>query len=148
MGLRRLCDERLVGPDRQRAAQQIANEVFRLRANPTRTGVYSTDISIKAGMDLEMPGPGVFRGDQIRRQMSAGKLAEYDLDLCVKSVSARRNACPRQGHTLKGSSPHRSSSSQNSPSNLVAHSRPARPLSTAMTSRRSCAGLPARPRSF
>jgi hypothetical protein len=32
-------------------------------------------------MDLEMPGPGVFRGDQIRRQMSAGKLAEYDLDL-------------------------------------------------------------------
>ena len=52
-----------------------------------RTGVYSTDISIKAGMDLEMPGPGIFRGDQIRRQMGSGKLAEYDLDPCVKSVS-------------------------------------------------------------
>jgi hypothetical protein len=99
-------------------------------------------------MDLEMPGPGVFRGDQIRRQMSAGKLAEYDLDLCVKSVGARRDARPRQDYTLKRSTPHRSSSSRNSPSSLAAHLRPVRPLSTAMTSRRSCAGLPARPRSF
>jgi beta-glucosidase len=54
------------------------------------TGVYSTDISIKAGMDLEMPGPPVFRGDQITRQMGCGKLAEYDLDPCVKGVSETR----------------------------------------------------------
>lgn len=53
------------------------------------TGVYSTDVSIKAGMDLEMPGPPIFRGDQITRQMGSGKLAEYDLDPCVKSVSGR-----------------------------------------------------------
>jgi len=52
------------------------------------TGVYSTDTSIKAGMDLEMPGPPMFRGDQIVRQMACGKVAEYDLDPCVKSVSS------------------------------------------------------------
>lgn len=51
------------------------------------TGVYSTDISIKAGLDLEMPGPPVFRNTQIERQMGCGKLAEYDLDPCVRGVS-------------------------------------------------------------
>jgi len=58
------------------------------------TGIYSTDISIKAGMDLEMPGPPVFRGQQIERQLGCGKLAEYDLDPCVKSVSV---VCHRIG---------------------------------------------------
>lgn len=52
------------------------------------TGVCSTDISMKAGMDLEMPGPALFRNEQITRQMGCGKLADYDVDQCAKSVSS------------------------------------------------------------
>jgi beta-glucosidase len=54
------------------------------------TGVYSCDTSIKAGLDLEMPGPPVFRGPQVGRQMQAGKLFEWDIDERVRKVSWRR----------------------------------------------------------
>ncbi len=51
------------------------------------TGVYSCDTSIKAGLDLEMPGPPVFRSQQISRQITAGKLFEWDIDERARKVS-------------------------------------------------------------
>ncbi len=54
------------------------------------TGVYSCDTSIKAGLDLEMPGPPAFRGAQVSRQMQAGKLFEWDIDERVRKVSEKR----------------------------------------------------------
>lgn len=50
------------------------------------TGVYSVDPSIKAGMDVEMPGPPVMRGSTVYRAMGAGKLTEDDLDERVRNV--------------------------------------------------------------
>ncbi|CDZ97665.1 glycoside hydrolase family 3 protein [Phaffia rhodozyma] len=51
------------------------------------TGVYSTDTSIKAGLDVEMPGPGVMRSvDVVQRAITAGKLSIEDLDARVLKV--------------------------------------------------------------
>jgi len=51
------------------------------------TGVYSVETSIKAGMDVEMPGPPVMRGAQVNRAMAGEKLFVEDLDVCVRRVS-------------------------------------------------------------
>ncbi|KAJ9122557.1 hypothetical protein QFC22_001986 [Naganishia vaughanmartiniae] len=50
------------------------------------TGVYSCDTSIKAGLDLEMPGPPVFRGAQVLRQLQAGKIFMWEIDDRVRKV--------------------------------------------------------------
>ncbi|GAA6016596.1 hypothetical protein JCM11491_006008 [Sporobolomyces phaffii] len=50
------------------------------------TGVYSVDQSVKAGLDVEMPGPPVMRGAQINRAMAGEKLFVEDLDKCVRRV--------------------------------------------------------------
>ncbi|GAA5954335.1 hypothetical protein JCM3765_004425 [Sporobolomyces pararoseus] len=50
------------------------------------TGVYSVDESIKAGLDVEMPGPPVMRGAQVNRAMAGEKLFVEDLDKCVRRV--------------------------------------------------------------
>ncbi|GAA5877443.1 hypothetical protein JCM16303_003334 [Sporobolomyces ruberrimus] len=50
------------------------------------TGVYSVDESIKAGLDVEMPGPPVMRSNQINRAMAGEKLFVEDLDKCVRRV--------------------------------------------------------------
>ncbi|GAA5851026.1 hypothetical protein JCM8547_009158 [Rhodosporidiobolus lusitaniae] len=50
------------------------------------TGVYSVDESIKAGLDVEMPGPPVMRGSTVNRAMGAGKLFEEDLDDRVRNL--------------------------------------------------------------
>ncbi|KAJ9113731.1 hypothetical protein QFC20_001756 [Naganishia adeliensis] len=50
------------------------------------TGVYSCDTSIKAGLDIEMPGPPVFRGAQVLRQLQAGKLFMWEIDERVRKV--------------------------------------------------------------
>ncbi|GAA5896930.1 hypothetical protein JCM6882_007310 [Rhodosporidiobolus microsporus] len=50
------------------------------------TGVYSVDESIKAGLDVEMPGPPVMRGAAVNRAFQAGKLTMEDIDERVRSV--------------------------------------------------------------
>lgn len=50
------------------------------------TGVYSVDPSIKAGMDVEMPGPPAMRAGTVYRAMGAGKLTVDDLDERVRNV--------------------------------------------------------------
>jgi beta-glucosidase len=41
---------------------------------------------IKAGLDIEMPGPPVFRGAQVLRQLQAGKLFMWEIDERVRKV--------------------------------------------------------------
>ncbi|KAJ7498628.1 glycoside hydrolase family 3 protein [Mycena latifolia] len=50
------------------------------------TGVYSTAESIKAGLDLEMPGPTVMRGRAVERCLVAEKLFPSDIDARVRKV--------------------------------------------------------------
>ncbi|KAG7447564.1 glycoside hydrolase family 3 protein [Guyanagaster necrorhizus] len=50
------------------------------------TGVYSTAESIKAGVDLEMPGPSVVRGPAVLRAIQAGKLCTDDVDDRARKV--------------------------------------------------------------
>ena len=49
-------------------------------------GTYSTTESVKAGLDLEMPGPSYVRGKLIGQALTCGKLREYDVDNCVRKV--------------------------------------------------------------
>ncbi|KAG5718830.1 putative beta-glucosidase I [Termitomyces sp. T112] len=50
------------------------------------TGVYSTVEAIKAGLDLEMPGPSPFRGKALERSIIAEKLFPEDIDVRVRKV--------------------------------------------------------------
>ena len=49
-------------------------------------GTYSSTESVKAGLDLEMPGPSYVRGKLINQALGCGKLSEYDVDNCVRQV--------------------------------------------------------------
>ncbi|KAK7062032.1 beta-glucosidase [Favolaschia claudopus] len=49
-------------------------------------GVYSTSESIKAGVDIEMPGPTVMRGKAVERALMGGKLLPSDIDARVRKV--------------------------------------------------------------
>lgn len=49
-------------------------------------GSYSAAESIKAGMDIEMPGPTLMRGARLERAVVAGKLTYEDIDTCVLRV--------------------------------------------------------------
>lgn len=51
-----------------------------------RTGTYSTAEAIKAGLDLEMPGPAFMRGAQVNHALMCGKLSVDDIDVCVRRV--------------------------------------------------------------
>ncbi|KAK6980731.1 putative beta-glucosidase I [Favolaschia claudopus] len=50
------------------------------------TGVYSTTESLKAGLDLEMPGPTVMRGKAVERAIMGGKLFPSDIDTRVRKI--------------------------------------------------------------
>ncbi|KAJ7580808.1 glycoside hydrolase family 3 protein [Mycena floridula] len=50
------------------------------------TGTYSTAESIKAGLDLEMPGPSVMRGKAIERYLTAEKLFPSDIDDRLRKI--------------------------------------------------------------
>lgn len=52
----------------------------------TRCGTYSTAEAIKAGLDLEMPGPTVLRGRLVNHALLCGKLHEDDIDACVRRI--------------------------------------------------------------
>lgn len=43
--------------------------------------------TIKASLDLEMPGPSMVRGAAVERDMITGKLSTADVDECVLRVS-------------------------------------------------------------
>lgn len=49
-------------------------------------GTYSTTDSIKAGLDLEMPGPAIVRGEQVPIALNCGKLLTHHLDARVIEV--------------------------------------------------------------
>ncbi|KAI0057569.1 glycoside hydrolase family 3 protein [Artomyces pyxidatus] len=49
-------------------------------------GVYSTTESIKAGVDLEMPGPTVMRGKAVERALTGEKLLPSDIDERVSKI--------------------------------------------------------------
>ncbi|KZT24579.1 glycoside hydrolase family 3 protein [Neolentinus lepideus HHB14362 ss-1] len=50
------------------------------------TGVYSTAESIKAGLDLEMPGPAYMRGKAVERALVGQKLFPSDIDDRVRKI--------------------------------------------------------------
>ncbi|KAM0752485.1 glycoside hydrolase family 3 protein [Meredithblackwellia eburnea MCA 4105] len=50
------------------------------------TGTYSTSQALKAGLDVEMPGPTVMRGEAVVRQIAAGKLTVEVLDHRVRAM--------------------------------------------------------------
>lgn len=52
------------------------------------SGTYSSSEAVKAGLDLEMPGPGTMRGPCLERDLISGKLSVADVDDCVLRVSA------------------------------------------------------------
>ncbi|VDC07331.1 unnamed protein product [Peniophora sp. CBMAI 1063] len=49
-------------------------------------GTYSTTEAIKAGLDLEMPGPSVVRGAAITRALAGEKLLPGDIDARVRKI--------------------------------------------------------------
>ncbi|CEL06430.1 hypothetical protein ASPCAL09607 [Aspergillus calidoustus] len=49
-------------------------------------GLYSTTEAIKAGLDLEMPGPTYIRGTLVKQALSCGRLLPFELDCRVKQV--------------------------------------------------------------
>lgn len=49
-------------------------------------GTYSTSESIRAGLDVEMPGKTVWRGDLISRTIDSKELYEFEVDSCVRKV--------------------------------------------------------------
>ncbi|KAM0750533.1 hypothetical protein T439DRAFT_380431 [Meredithblackwellia eburnea MCA 4105] len=50
------------------------------------SGTYSGGDGVKAGVDLEMPGPAIMRGISLEREIMAGKLEVEDLDDCALRV--------------------------------------------------------------
>ncbi|KIW45752.1 uncharacterized protein PV06_04110 [Exophiala oligosperma] len=50
------------------------------------TGTYSTAEAIKAGLDLEMPGPSLMRASLVNHALVCGKLSKDDIDICVRRV--------------------------------------------------------------
>ncbi|UZJ55640.1 hypothetical protein CBS101457_004960 [Exobasidium rhododendri] len=50
------------------------------------TGTYSTVEAIRAGLDIEMPGPTVVRGLAIGRAIAAGKLLASEVDAPVRNI--------------------------------------------------------------
>lgn len=51
-------------------------------------GTYSTVEGVNATVDLEMPGPSIWRQKALLRAVNAGKIEESVLDGCVRRVSA------------------------------------------------------------
>jgi beta-glucosidase-like glycosyl hydrolase len=52
-----------------------------------RFGTFSTAEALVSGMDLEMPGPSLFRGQALRRALIGGKIDESHIDVAVRRVS-------------------------------------------------------------
>ena len=48
---------------------------------------YSIVEAIKAGLDLEMPGPAIIRGNALRRMVTCGKVSVAYIDTRARNVS-------------------------------------------------------------
>jgi beta-glucosidase len=60
-------------------------------------GTYSTTGAIKAGLDLEMPGPSRWRGDALMHAVTAGKVKKSELNDRVRAVLGLVNSGIRSG---------------------------------------------------
>ncbi|ORY56324.1 glycosyl hydrolase family 3 N terminal domain-containing protein [Pseudomassariella vexata] len=60
-------------------------------------GVYSTTEAALAGLDLEMPGPTRFRGDQLKFNVSTDKVRTHILDQRVKAMLEFIKKCSASG---------------------------------------------------
>ncbi|KAG9126937.1 hypothetical protein FRC07_001313 [Ceratobasidium sp. 392] len=60
-------------------------------------GTYSTDAAIKAGLDLEMPGPPTWRADALQRCVVAQKLRVAEVDERVRKVLGLINQVAASG---------------------------------------------------
>ncbi|PSN70278.1 beta-glucosidase precursor, partial [Corynespora cassiicola Philippines] len=49
-------------------------------------GLYATTSPIRAGLDLEMPGPNQWRGKSLAHSLLANRLSIHDLDNCVRRI--------------------------------------------------------------
>ncbi|OBA16913.1 uncharacterized protein OGAPODRAFT_12856 [Ogataea polymorpha] len=56
------------------------------------TGTYSTTEALLAGLDLEMPGPGIWRGANLSRALVAGKISDDVLDERARKVLQLANS--------------------------------------------------------
>jgi beta-glucosidase len=52
------------------------------------TGTHSTVPALKAGLDLEMPGPSVWRGALLKEALARGEIGERDIDTSVRRIAA------------------------------------------------------------
>lgn len=64
--------------------QGVASQVLRMQSD--WYGTYSTTEAIKAGLDLEMPGATMWRGERVKYSVIAGKLSPTDIDKCCARV--------------------------------------------------------------
>jgi beta-glucosidase len=60
-------------------------------------GTYTTTEAVKAGLDLEMPGPSRFRGDLLQFNASFGKPGPHIIDDRVRAVLNLVNRCAASG---------------------------------------------------
>ena len=60
-------------------------------------GTYSTSESIKAGLDLEMPGPTKWRGGLLEHALTSNKISKQDLDERARKVLELVNHCAKSG---------------------------------------------------
>ncbi|KAK7215833.1 hypothetical protein V2G26_003836 [Clonostachys chloroleuca] len=60
-------------------------------------GTYTTTEAVKAGLDLEMPGPSRFRGDLLQFNASFGKPAPHIIDDRARAVLNLVNRCAASG---------------------------------------------------
>lgn len=60
-------------------------------------GTYSTTESVHAGLDVEMPGPPMFRGEALKFNVSTDKVREHVLDERVRAVLELVNKCAASG---------------------------------------------------
>lgn len=63
----------------------------------SRFGTYSTTEALKAGLDLEMPGPGKQRGEQASIALGCKKLTEKTIDERVTNILELINKVERAG---------------------------------------------------
>ncbi|OJJ66054.1 hypothetical protein ASPBRDRAFT_666692 [Aspergillus brasiliensis CBS 101740] len=69
-------------------------------------GTYSVSAAIRAGLDLEMPGPPRFRGAALSHAISSGKVDESTLDQRVRAMLHLINEAARSGIPTGGSEVH------------------------------------------
>ncbi|ELU45285.1 glycoside hydrolase family 3 protein [Rhizoctonia solani AG-1 IA] len=62
-----------------------------------RFGTSSADLSIKAGLDLEMPGPAVWRGDALQRCVAVQKVGISEIDERVRQLLGLINKVSASG---------------------------------------------------